>query len=67
MPKGKLELTPAEIRVHLGRVLRKGHDLSPEERYSIRAAEQTIGFLEKISPHFDTALAQMRAKQPAKH
>jgi len=63
MPKGKLELTPAEIRVHLRGLLRNGHNLTVEQRYSLRAAEETIAFLEKLSPHFSSALVQMSAKK----
>ena len=63
MPTGKLELTPAEIQAHLTQMLRKDYDFTPEERYSLRAAGEVIGFLKKLAPHFGTALKQMREKQ----
>jgi len=63
---GKINLTVGEMQGNLRQLLESDINLSPEQRYSLVAAIETIDFLKKISPGLRKALGEHGSGKGAK-
>jgi len=60
----KLSLTINETKGHLRQLLETREDLTAEQRYSVMAAIETMGFMQKLSPGLRKVVDEQRRKNP---
>lgn len=56
MTQGAINLTIGEIQAHLRKLLESEVDLTPEQRYSLVAAIEAMGFIKKVAPGLQKVL-----------
>lgn len=66
MSNGKINLTASQIQGQLRQLMESMDHLTPEQRYSLTSAIETMEFIKCLSPGLQKALAEMKkGRKPA--
>ncbi len=62
---GKINLTVGQIQGNLRQIMETFDTLTPEQRYSLKSAIETMSFLHRMSPGLQKVVSEMQTKMPS--